>query len=100
MINNRIKILLFFLIVCCAALTQVCESKANDSNPCVTKKFHYEQIEKICNEGGQKAAREFMKSVVKKAKSSGKHVTCTSCHENTKNYDLKDNAVNDLKSFL
>ena len=41
-----------------------------------------------------------MKGAVKKAKADGKDVKCTSCHEDMKNFKLKDNAVNDLKPYI
>lgn len=67
---------------------------------CTTKKFNYSAVEKACKEGGRKAAKEVMKGAVKKAKAAGKDVKCTSCHEDTKDFKLKDNAVNDLKPFI
>jgi len=67
---------------------------------CTTKKFHYAPVEKACKEGGRKAAKEVMKGAVKKAKAAGKDVKCTSCHEDTKDFKLKDNAVDDLKPFI
>lgn len=67
---------------------------------CATKKFHYAAVEKACKEGGRKAAKEVMKGAVKKAKAAGKDVKCTSCHEDTKDFKLKDNAVDDLKPFI
>jgi len=67
---------------------------------CTTKKFNYPAVEKACKEGGRKAAKELMKGAVKKAKAAGKDVKCTSCHEDTKAFKLKDNAVDDLKPFI
>lgn len=67
---------------------------------CTTKKFHYPAVKKACSEGGRKAAKELMKGAVKKAKAAGKDVKCTSCHEDTKEFKLKDNAVEDLKPFI
>lgn len=67
---------------------------------CTTKKFHYAAVEKACKDGGRKAAKEVMKGAVKKAKAAGKDVKCTSCHEDTKDFKLKDNAVDDLKPFI
>lgn len=67
---------------------------------CTTKKFHYPAVKKACNDGGRKAAKELMKGAVKKAKAAGKDVKCTSCHEDTKEFKLKDNAVDDLKPFI
>jgi hypothetical protein len=67
---------------------------------CTTKKFNYSAVEKACKEGGRKAVKELMKGAVKKAKAAGKDVKCTSCHEDTKDFKLKDNAVDDLKPFI
>jgi len=67
---------------------------------CTTTKFHYKQVEAACKSGGRKAAKEVMKGAVKKAKAAGKDVKCTSCHEDTKEFKLKKNAVDDLKPWL
>jgi hypothetical protein len=67
---------------------------------CTTKKFNYPAVEKACKDGGRKAVKEVMKGAVKKAKAAGKDVKCTSCHEDTKDFKLKDNAVKDLKPFI
>jgi hypothetical protein len=67
---------------------------------CTTKKFNYPAVEKACKEGGRKAAKELMKGAVKKAKAGGADIKCTSCHEDTKDFKLKDNAVKDLKPLL
>src|SRR5262245_40340580 len=73
---------------------------AGDKDACTTTKFHYPKVEKACKEGGRKAAKEVMKGAVKKAKAAGKDVKCTSCHEDAKDFKLKDNAVNDLKPYI
>jgi hypothetical protein len=67
---------------------------------CTTKKFHYPAVEKACKDGGRKAAKDLMKNAVKKAKAAGKDVKCTSCHEDTKDFKLKDNAVADMKPWI
>jgi hypothetical protein len=33
-------------------------------------------------------------------KADGKDVKCTSCHEDAKEFKLKDNAVKDLKPYI
>ena len=74
---------------------------ADESEPCQTKKFHYPKVEAACKEGGRKAAKKVMMGVVKKAKDAGeKDTKCTSCHEDTKSYKLKSNAVDDLKKWI
>jgi hypothetical protein len=68
---------------------------------CTTKKFHYPAVEKACKDGGRKAAKDLMKAAVKKARDGGKpDIKCTSCHEDTKEFKLKDNAVTDLKPWI
>ncbi len=71
-----------------------------DGEACTTKKFHYPVVEKACKENGRKGARGVMKEAVKKARAAGKEVKCTSCHEDTKKFVLKDNAVKDLKPWI
>jgi hypothetical protein len=67
---------------------------------CTTKKFHYAAVEKACKEGGRKAAKDVMKAAVKKAKAAGKDIKCKDCHKDLKSYELKDNAVDDLKPWI
>jgi cytochrome c len=67
---------------------------------CTTKKFNYPAVEKACKDGGRKAAKDVMKAALKKAKAAGNDVKCTSCHEDTKAFKLKDNAVKDLKPWI
>lgn len=67
---------------------------------CTTKKFHFKKVEEACKEGGRKAAKKLMKSVVKKARGEGTKLKCKSCHESTKTFELKDNAVEDLKKWI
>jgi hypothetical protein len=67
---------------------------------CTTTKFHYPAVEKACKEGGRKAAKEVMKGAVKKAKAAGTDLKCTSCHEDMKDFKLKDNAVKDMKPWI
>jgi hypothetical protein len=67
---------------------------------CTTKKFHYPAVEKACKDGGRKAAKEVMKASLKKAKAAGKDWKCTQCHEDMKDFKLKDNAVTDLKPYI
>ncbi len=88
-------------ILASAAFGLVAPSVAHAGDEaCTTKKFHYPAVEKACKDGGRKAAKELMKGAVKKAKAAGKDVKCTSCHEDTKSFKLKDNAVDDLKPFI
>jgi hypothetical protein len=67
---------------------------------CTTTKFHYPSVEKACKAGGRKGAKDVMKAAVHKAKDAGKDMKCTSCHEDTKAFKLKDNAVADLKPWI
>lgn len=74
-------------------------ARAGD-DACTTKKFHYKKVEEACKSGGRKAAKEVMKAAVKKAKAAGEKIKCKDCHESMKTYELKDNAVDDLKPWI
>lgn len=70
------------------------------ADACTTKNFHYSQLGAACHSGGRKAAKEVMKGVVKKAKAAGTDLKCTSCHVDMNSFQLKGNAVSDLKQWL
>jgi hypothetical protein len=67
---------------------------------CTATKFTFDQVGKACKDGGRKAAKAMMKEVVTKAKAAGEDVKCNTCHESLKTFDLKPNAVADLKKWL
>jgi len=67
---------------------------------CTTKNFHYGAIKAACHTGGRKAAKGVMKGVVQKARTGGADLQCTSCHVDTSSFQLKPNAVGDLKKWL
>lgn len=69
-------------------------------DPCEGKTFHYGLIAATCKKSGRKGVKEIMKGAVKKAKAAGQDIQCTSCHEDTKSFHLKSNAVSDLKQWL
>lgn len=75
-------------------------AQADGDKPCVAKKFEFKQVEKACKDGGQTAAKALMKKVVKEQKAAGDDISCKSCHTSVKTFDLKDNAVQDLKKYL
>ena len=83
-----------------AAVGAFAPKSALADDACTTKKFNYKAVAAACKDGGRKAAKEIMKGAVKKAKAAGKDVKCTSCHEDTKDFVLKSNAVDDLKPFI
>jgi hypothetical protein len=84
--------------VASAAVAPAGEAPAADA--CTTTKFHYSQLGAACHSGGRKAAKEVMKGVVKKAKAAGTDLKCTSCHVDMNSFQLKGNAVADLKQWL
>jgi hypothetical protein len=57
-------------------------------------------VASACKSGGRKSAKAVMKGAVSKAKAAGTDLKCTSCHEDTKDFHLKSNAVGDLKNWL
>jgi hypothetical protein len=67
---------------------------------CTTKNFHYGAIKAACHTGGRKAAKGVMKGVVQKARTGGADLQCTSCHVDMSSFQLKPNAVGDLKKWL
>ena len=81
------------------ATSAVAEPAAPAIKPCTAKKFDFKEVEQACKKGGQKEAKTYMKSVVKKAKAAGEEVTCKSCHKSTKTFELKPNAVADFKKI-
>ena len=83
-----------------AAATEAKPAPAADPNACTTQKFQVPAVKKACAEGGRKAAKALMKQAVKKAKAAGQKVNCKSCHTSLKTFELKPNAVADLKKWL
>jgi hypothetical protein len=75
-------------------------TEAPAADACATKNFHYSQVGAACSSGGRKAAKDVMKGVVKKAKAAGTDLKCTSCHVDVSGFQLKGNAVTDLKQWL
>lgn len=75
-------------------------ASAEGSEPCRASSFEFAEVEAACAEGGTKAAKELMKDYVKQAKAEGQKLKCSSCHDNTKNYTLAENAVADLRALL
>lgn len=68
-------------------------------DPCLTTNFKFASVRNACAQGGVKQAKAQMKAMVKRAKDDGKDLKCTSCHENTKTYPLKPNAVEDMRAL-
>ena len=95
---------LFFPVAFSLGLTTALahQAQAGDEkpDPCTAKDFKFPAVKKACAEGGRKAAKDLMKSLVKKAKEAGQDINCKSCHSDLKTFELKDNAVEDLKKLL
>jgi hypothetical protein len=98
--HSQFRFVLASAISLAAAIGAFAPKVAQADDACTTKKFHYKEVSAACKSGGRKAAKELMKGAVKKAKAAGKDVKCTSCHEDTKDFVLKSNAVDDLKPLL
>jgi len=69
-------------------------------NPCRSKKFSFSSVKNACNKGGVAQAKELMKGFTKKGKAQGKNWKCSTCHDSTKTYTNKPNAVKELKSIF
>lgn len=98
--NARPTLVLAAALIAGGTLGLLAPSIARADDACTTKKFHYPAVQQACKDGGRKGAKEVMKAAVKKAKAGGKDVKCTSCHEDTKEFVLKANAVADLKPWI
>ena len=72
---------------------------AGDS-PCTATSFKFGAVRSACERGGRPEVKGVMKNVTNKAKAAGTELKCTSCHTSTKTYELKDNAVEDLRKWL
>ena len=82
-----------------AAMVTSTQAQA-EGKACHTTKFNVPDVEKACKEGGQEAAKKFMKQVQKDAKKNGKDSDCKDCHKDQKAFELKDNAAKDFKELL
>lgn len=67
---------------------------------CTATTFEFPEVEKACKKGGQPAAKALMKKAVQKAKAAGEATNCKSCHVDVKAFELKPNAVDDLRRWL
>jgi hypothetical protein len=68
-------------------------------DPCRTTNFKFASTRRACEQGGVKQAKAQMKAMVKRAKDDGKEMKCSSCHDDTKIYTLKPNAVEDMRAL-
>ncbi len=75
-------------------------SEEMGAGSCRATSFEFDEVKAACDEGGVKQAQKLMKEYVKKAKAAGDKLKCSSCHVNTKTYELTDNAVEDLRALL
>lgn len=98
--HKRIFSTMFPMVALFAGGLAVGAVNADEPKPCVAKSFETKQVEAACKKGGQKAAKDMMKAVVKKAKAAGETMKCDTCHKDLKAYDLKDGALADLKKWL
>lgn len=68
-------------------------------DPCRATSFEFGSVRNACNKGGMAEAKRVMKGMVKRAKDQGKDLKCSSCHDNTKTYTKKPNAVEDMRAL-
>ena len=94
------KLALALAMTFSAGVAVMAPTNAHAGKPCNTTKFHYPEVEKACKDGGQDSAKKFMKDVQKAAKAKGTTKDCKDCHEDQKDFGLKDNAVGDFKELL
>jgi hypothetical protein len=68
--------------------------------PCQSKTLTLEPVITACRQGGRNAAKQVMKGAVAKARAAGTTLGCPSCHVDMNRYELKPNALTDLKRWL
>jgi hypothetical protein len=83
-----------------AGLAPTVAHAEDDDGACTAKTFNFKKVEAACKSGGRAAVKDLMKAATKKAKEAGTKIKCKDCHESLKTYDLKDNAVKDLKPWI
>ena len=83
-----------------AASAEPAEPTYAGADACTTKDFGVDAIRDACAKGGRPAAKEFMESIVKKARAAGTQLKCTSCHSDMKTFDRKPTAIDDLKKWI
>ena len=93
---------LAFALTLLVSVFALSSAEAKDPKPCIAKKFKFKKVEAACKEGGQKAAKKLMKSIVKKAKAKGDENAnnCLSCHEDLKTYKRTAKAAEWLKPYV
>jgi hypothetical protein len=97
---HQLALLLFGLSFCTAAALMWTDAAQAGKRSCYATKFSFEEVQKACDEGGLRAAKNLMKDAVKRAKAAGKDYKCSTCHENQKTFELKKDAVSKLKPYL
>ena len=69
---------------------------ADTPAPCVTKEFKTEMVKEACTKGGQKQAKEVMKTWNKEKKIK----SCNMCHSKlAPNYELKKTGLDEFKKL-
>jgi hypothetical protein len=62
--------------------------------------FKFAAVRNACEHGGRPEVKALMKNMTKKAEAAGTELKCNNCHSSLKTYDLRDNAVTDLRKWL
>lgn len=105
--TNKLLIALLAATFAIVTFATIQSPEAQDSPPCARKTFKTKEIEAACKAGGQKAAKDAMKSFVKDVKKHKKAdgnasftLTCDKCHKAIKNdYPLKKNGLKDFQAL-
>ena len=111
MTRSNARILPFVVCFTCVAVLGVFAGSSSakaqpEADPvdisCKKTKFKIDEVKALCEDKtkGRPAVKKMMKKLVKEQKAKGEKVNCKSCHKNTKTYDLKPNAVKDLRKWL
>ncbi|HEX2880256.1 MAG TPA: hypothetical protein VHO25_12060 [Polyangiaceae bacterium] len=83
-----------------APATPPAAAKYTGDSPCLATSFKFAAVRNACEHGGRPEAKALMKTMTKKAEAAGTELKCNSCHTSLKTYELKDNAVADLRKWL
>jgi len=68
--------------------------------PCKVTREGDGPVADLCRQGGQDAAKKFMKAMVNRTKDRPDRVTCDTCHENIDDFTLQEGARQKLAELL
>jgi hypothetical protein len=99
---GRIACLAFAAGVVAGVAARPVDAIAGVDKSCHKKEFVFAEVRQLCSDEtkGRPAVMSMMAKVTGKANARGTKVTCASCHTDQREYDLRPNAVADLRALL